>query len=53
MMLGRFLARSLGGKQDIAEARIWLERARTAGVAEADYDLDRLPEDETSPVAVQ
>ncbi len=42
MMLGRFLARGLGGEQDVREARLWLERAQAAGVTEARYDLDRL-----------
>ena len=42
MMLGRFLARALGGEQDFREAKIWLERARAAGLEEASYDLDRV-----------
>jgi TPR repeat protein len=45
MMLGRFLARGLGGEQDIREARAWLERAKAAGVEEAGFDLERLSPD--------
>ncbi|MEJ1978408.1 MAG: hypothetical protein WDN49_22060 [Acetobacteraceae bacterium] len=43
MMLGRYLARGLAGEQDIEEARLWLERARTHGAAEAAADLAALP----------
>jgi TPR repeat protein len=41
-MLGRFLARGLGGEADPKEARKWLERALKAGVADAQPDLDAL-----------
>jgi TPR repeat protein len=44
MMLGRFLARGLGGQTDTREAKIWLERAKASGVEEANFDLDRLAE---------
>ena len=42
MMLGRFLARGLGGEPDPAEARTWLEKAQAQGVQEAAVDLSRL-----------
>jgi TPR repeat protein len=42
MMLGRFLARGLGGDRDPKEARLWLERALAGGVAEAKVDLEQL-----------
>jgi TPR repeat protein len=41
-MLGRFLARGLGGDPDPREARIWLDRALAAGVTEASTDLQQL-----------
>jgi TPR repeat protein len=43
MMLGRFLARGLGGPVETKEARQWLQRAQASGAAEAGQDLDRLP----------
>jgi TPR repeat protein len=42
LMLGRFLMRGLGGHRDDAAARKWLEKAKVAGLAEADADLERL-----------
>jgi TPR repeat protein len=42
-MLGRYLARGLGGERDIAEARVWLERALAQGLEEARPDLASLP----------
>jgi len=48
MMLGRFLARGLGGQSDPREARIWLERALAAGIAEAQVDLDALAPEQAS-----
>jgi TPR repeat protein len=42
MMLGRFLARGLGGDPDPREARVWLDRAKASGVEEANTDLERL-----------
>jgi TPR repeat protein len=43
MMLGRYLARNLGGEQNIPEARRWLERAIAQGLQEAKADLAALP----------
>ncbi len=43
MMLGRYLARGLGGPRDPVEARLWLERAVAQGLVEARSDLAGLP----------
>ena len=43
MMLGRYLARGFAGERDPVAARIWLEKARDQGIAEADRDLAALP----------
>ena len=43
MMLGRYLARGLGGEQDPVAARVWLERAVAQGLVEAQGDLAALP----------
>jgi len=42
LMVGRYLAYGVAGRTDIAEARIWLRRARAQGVTEADQDLNGL-----------
>jgi TPR repeat protein len=42
LMLGRFLARGLGGDPDPKEAKLWLDRALAAGIAEANTDLESL-----------
>ena len=44
MMLGRYLARSVAGETDLAQARQWLERALTQGLEEVRPDLAALPE---------
>jgi TPR repeat protein len=41
-MLGRFLMRGLGGEQDPAQAKLWLEKALAGGMAEANDDLAKL-----------
>ena len=46
MMLGRYLARGLGGQRDPVEARLWLERAVAQGLADAKPDLAALPSPE-------
>ena len=47
-MLGRYLARSLAGDLDIAQARMWFERAQAAGV-DVTADLASLPTDDVPP----
>ena len=47
LMLGRYLARGLAGQTDVAQARVLLEHALKAGVAEAEKDLAAL----STPVA--
>ena len=39
---GRYLAHGIAGEADREGARVWLERARAQGVAEADDDLKAL-----------
>jgi len=53
MMLGRFLARGLGGEPDTTEARIWLERALKAGLAEVQPDLDKLAAEAPAPALLR
>jgi TPR repeat protein len=48
MMLGRYLSRGLGGQQDAAQARVWLEKALAQGLSEAQGDLDALPQTEAA-----
>jgi TPR repeat protein len=43
MMLGRYLARNLGGELNIEEARRWTERAVAQGLQDAKADLAALP----------
>jgi TPR repeat protein len=43
MMLGRYLTRGLAGTTDPVEARVWLQRALSQGLTEAEYDLAQLP----------
>jgi TPR repeat protein len=50
-MLGRFLSRGLAGERDLAQAKIWLERAQTLGMAEAADDLERLRSERTGAAA--
>jgi TPR repeat protein len=44
LMLGRYLARGVAGQTDLAEARLWLQRARAQGIDQADAELARLAE---------
>ena len=55
LMLGRYLARGLAGEVDPVRARVLLEQAQAAGVAEAAQDLAALPVRvaPTASVAVQ
>jgi TPR repeat protein len=50
-MLGRYLARGLASEKDLTGARYWLEKALAQGVAEAQAELDALPEEAYSDVA--
>jgi TPR repeat protein len=43
MMLGRYLARGLGGERNPEEARVWLEKAKAQGLRDAEVDLAALP----------
>lgn len=43
MMLGRYLARNLGGEQDFEAARFWLQKAAAQGLEDAKADLANLP----------
>ena len=43
MMLGRYLARGLGGERNLEEARVWLEKAKAQGLRDAEVDLASLP----------
>ena len=42
LMLGRYLARGLAGETSPAEAKLWLQRARSQGISQADAELNRL-----------
>jgi TPR repeat protein len=42
LMLGRYLKSGAAGDRDPVEARLWLERAITQGVPEAEADLVQL-----------
>jgi TPR repeat protein len=48
MMLGRYLARSLAGEQNLQEARFWFEQAAKQGVAEVQADLAALTAQEAA-----
>ena len=43
MMLGRYLARGLGGEANVEQARHWLRLALAAGQNDAAGDLAALP----------
>jgi hypothetical protein len=49
MMLGRYLARNLGGELNVEEGRRWLERAVAQGLQEAKNDLATLPPPPAAP----
>jgi uncharacterized protein len=42
LMLGRYLIDGAAGKHDLAEGRLWLERAAGQGIADAEIDLAKL-----------
>ena len=44
MMLGRYLARGLGGERKPEEARAWFEKAFAQGLTEVQQDLATLTE---------
>ena len=48
-MLGRYLSRGAAGQHDPVQARLWLERALTQGISEAETDLMQMNE----PLEVQ
>ena len=48
MMLGRYLARSLAGEQNLKQARFWFEQALGQGVKEVEADLAALTSYEAS-----
>ena len=50
-MLGRYLARGLVGPADPAQARVMLQHAQKAGVAEAAQDLAELDRAASAPAA--
>ncbi len=53
MMLGRYLARNLGGEENPEAARFWLQKAVAHGLEEAKADLANLPpEPAAQPQAV-
>jgi TPR repeat protein len=41
LMLGRYLTAGLAGELNPDEGRLWLERAATQGIADAEFDLAR------------
>lgn len=41
-MLGRYLIDGVAGKHDLAEGRLWLERAAGQGISDAEIDLAKL-----------
>ncbi len=43
LMLGRYLARNLGGVLDVEAARLWLQKALAQGIEDAKTDLAALP----------
>jgi TPR repeat protein len=43
MMLGRYLYRGLAGQRDLAQARVWLEKAIAQGLQEVKAELASLP----------
>jgi TPR repeat protein len=49
LMLGRYLARGLAGSADPLEAEHWLTRAKAAGLADAQLELDRLARIASAP----
>ena len=51
MMLGRYLARALGGERNLEEARLWLEKAKAQGLRDAEADLAALPPPPAMPPA--
>ena len=52
LMLGRYHARGLAGPKDLGQARLWLERARAQGVADAIAELKALPDEALSDASI-
>ena len=54
LMLGRYLARNLGGVLDVEAARLWLQKALALGIEDAKTDLAALPPpaSESAPASV-